>query len=240
MFDVLVESNRKGRRDVKGTVGGMLTSTVLQTALIAAAVVATQQVVDHTQEDRMDTIQLILDEPKPDEPEPEPEEAPPVITSLNPPPKGFQVLSAPIDIPTEIPPIDLNQRFDPRDFSGVGVEGGVFQGVEGGTGDVTDLSQVFSESVVDETPERLSCPVPQYPRMMQQANVEGNVLLQFVVETNGHVERNNIEVLSSTHRAFEAPARDMIQKCLFRPGRVRANAVRVLVQMPIVFTLSNR
>jgi hypothetical protein len=32
----------------------------------------------------------------------------------------------------------------------------------------------------------------------------------------------------------------MIQKCLFRPGRVRANAVRVLVQMPIVFTLSNR
>lgn len=239
MFDVLVESNRKGRRDVSGTIGGMLTSTVLQVALMAAAVVATGKVAHEVQEARIDTIQLVLDEPQ-DEPEPEPEEAPPVITSLNPPPKGFQVLTAPVDIPTEIPPINLDQRFDPRDFSGVGVEGGVFQGVEGGTGPVTDLSQVFSEAVVDETPERLSCPVPQYPRMMQQANIEGNVLLQFVVETDGHVSRSTIEVLNSTHRAFEGPARDMIQKCLFRPGRVRASAVRVLVQMPIVFALQVR
>ncbi len=239
MFDVLVESDRKGRRDVSGTIGGMLTSTVFQTALIAAAVLATGKVAQEIEESRIDTIELVLDEPQ-EEPEPEPEEAPPIITSLNPPPKGFQVLTAPVDIPTEIPPIDLDQRFDPRDFSGVGVEGGVFQGVEGGTGPVTDLSQVFSEAVVDETPERLSCPVPQYPRMMQQANIEGNVLLQFVVETDGHVSRSTIEVLNSTHRAFEGPARDMIQKCLFRPGRVRASAVRVLVQMPIVFALQTR
>jgi protein TonB len=186
----------------------------------------------------IDTIVLTLDRPE-QEPEPEPEEAPPVVTSLNPPPRGFQVLTAPVDIPTEIPPVNLEERFDPRDYSGVGVEGGVFSGVEGGTGPV-DLNQVFAESVVDEVPERISCPPVDYPRMMQQANIEGQVLLQFVVETDGHVTSGSIETLSSSHRAFEGPARDMIARCLFRPGRVRASPVRVLVQMPILFTLAGR
>ncbi len=239
MFDVLVESNRKGRRDVSGTIGGLFFSSVFQIAVIIGAVYATMQVAEEVQSMSMDTIVLTLDEPEPEQEEQPDEPPPPVITSLNPPPKGFQVLMAPVDIPTEIPPVDLNERFDPRDYTGVGVEGGVFSGVEGGTGPV-DLSQVFAEAVVDEAPERLSCPVPQYPRMMQQANIEGQALLQFVVEPDGHVTRQTIEVMSSTHRAFEGPARDMIQRCLFRPGKVRASSVRVLVQMPVVFTLRNR
>ncbi len=240
MFDNLVESNRSGRRDVKGTIMGMFGSTVFQAAVMVAAVYATMGVAQEVSEAvDIDTIMLQLDEPE-EQPEEQPEEPPPIVTSLNPPPKGFQVLMAPVDIPTEIPPVNLEQRFDPRDYSGVGVEGGVFQGVEGGTGPVVDLAQVFAEAVVDEVPERISCPLPEYPRMMQQANIQGQVLLQFVVETDGHVKDENIEVLSASHRAFEGPAKDMISKCLFRPGRVRANPVRVLVQMPIVFTLQGR
>ncbi len=240
MFDNLVESNRRGQRDVKGTIMGMFGSTVFQAAVMVAAVYATMGVAQEvTEAVDIDTIMLQLDEPE-EQPEEQPEEPPPVVTSLNPPPKGFQVLTAPVDIPTEIPPVNLEQRFDPRDYSGVGVEGGVFQGVEGGTGPVVDLAQVFAEAVVDEVPERISCPLPEYPRMMQQANIQGQVLLQFVVETDGHVKGENIEILSASHRAFESPARDMIAKCLFRPGRVRASPVRVLVQMPIVFTLEGR
>ena len=133
----------------------------------------------------------------------------------------------------------LEERFDPRDYSGVGVEGGVFSGVEGGTGPV-DLQQVFAESVVDEVPEQISCPPVDYPRMMQQANIEGQVLLQFVVETDGHVKRESIQTLSASHQSFEQPARNLIARCLFRPGRVRAKPVRVLVQLPIFFTLQGR
>ncbi len=239
MFDNLVESNRKGRRDVKGVIGGMFTSTIVQTLLVAGAVYATMGVAQEATDSLdIDTIILQLDEPE-QEPEEEPDEPPPIVTSLNPPPKGFQVLTAPVDIPTEIPPINLEERFDPRDYSGVGTEGGVFSGVEGGTGPV-DLTQVFAEAVVDEVPERISCPLPDYPRMMQQANIEGQVLLQFVVETDGHVNPSSIESLNSSHKAFEGPARDMISKCLFRPGRVRASPVRVLVQMPIIFNLAGR
>jgi protein TonB len=237
VFDVLVESNRRGRRDFKGTIMGMVTSTVGQTIVIIAAVMATMGVAEEVTEVDIDTIMLVMDEPEPEEEQPE-EPPPPVITSLNPPPRGFQVLSAPVDIPTEIPPIDLEERFDPRDYSGVGVEGGVFSGVEGGTGPV-DLEQVFAEAVVDEVPERISCPPLEYPRMMRQANIEGQVLLQFVVETDGHVKGESIQTLSASHQAFEGPARNLIARCLFRPGRVRARPVRVLVQMPIFFNLTS-
>lgn len=235
MFENLVESNPTNRRKgLKGALSSTLLSVVFHFGIITAAVYATMGVVQEARQVDMDTIMLTFDEPEPDKPD---EPPPPIITSLNPPPKGFQVLSAPVDIPREIPPIDLNQRFDPRDYSGVGVEGGVFSGVTGGTGPV-DLTQVFAEAVVDEVPDRISCPMPDYPRMMQQANIEGQVLLQFVVDTTGHVEPPSIKTQSASHRAFEGPAKDMIAKCLFRPGRVRGRPVRVLVQMPINFTLA--
>jgi len=100
------------------------------------------------------------------------------------------------------------------------------------------VAQVFDESVLDRVPERLSCPVPAYPALMREARIEGQVQLQFVVEIDGTVESNTVEVLDSSHRAFEAPARNMIARCRFRPGRVDESPVRTLVQMPIIFHLS--
>jgi TonB family protein len=148
---------------------------------------------------------------------------------------GVQVISiAPVEVPHELPGIDLSQRFDPRDFSGVGVEGGVFGDSAAGP---VDLGQVFRDAVVDVMPERVSCPPAQYPAEMWQARIEGTVVLQFVVETDGHVEPETIEVVRSTHEAFEAPAKEMTAGCMFRPGRVRTAAVRVLIRMPLMFTL---
>jgi TonB family protein len=183
---------------------------------------------EEVQEVVADTTMIFIQEtPEEDEP------PPPEVLDL-PPPKGFRTLAAPINIPTGIPPIDLSQQFDPRDFSGIGVEEGVFEGVEEGP---IDLAQVFTEAVVDEPPERISSPPLEYPRMMQQAGVEGSVVLQGVVDTTGRIEANSIAVISSTNRAFEGPARQLLRRSLFRPGRVRGQAVRVLIQLPIQFTL---
>jgi TonB family protein len=73
--------------------------------------------------------------------------------------------------------------------------------------------------------------------MMQQAGVEGMVVLQGVVDTSGRIERESVEVISSTQRAFDGPAMQLLRRCIFRPGRVRGSAVRVLVQLPVQFTL---
>ncbi len=228
MFDNLMESNPSREGQLGRLFSGSSVSVILHTGLIYFAVVMTMGGLEEAEEIVADTTMIFIQEtPEEDEP------PPPEVLDL-PPPKGFRTLAAPINIPTGIPPIDLSQQFDPRDFSGIGVEEGVFEGVEEGP---IDLAQVFTEAVVDEPPERISSPPLEYPRMMQQAGVEGSVVLQGVVDTTGRVEANSIAVISSTNRAFEGPARQLLRRSLFRPGRVRGQAVRVLIQLPIQFTL---
>jgi biopolymer transport protein ExbD len=142
---------------------------------------------------------------------------------------GVQVigLAPPGEVPRALPPVDVSERFDPRDY----VEGVVI-------GDSTlRLAEVFNEAVVDALPELLSCPPVHYPEAMRMAAIEGVVVLQAVVEVDGRVKPEMIEVLRSTHEAFEAPAKQTLAGCTFRPGKVRQTAVRVLVQMPLMFTL---
>jgi hypothetical protein len=47
---------------------------------------------------------------------------------LDVPLKGFQTLAALPEIPTSMPPVDLQEHFDPKDYSGTGVEGGAADG----------------------------------------------------------------------------------------------------------------
>jgi len=225
VFDTLIVS-RPQKQGFARRLPGSLFSLTMHVVLIYAAVQATMKGDLGPLEATLDTNMVFLDEKEP-EPEPEPEAPPP-------PPKGFQTLMAPVEIPTSIPPINLNEKFDPRQFSGVGVELGVAEGVMGGP---VDLTQIFVEAVVDEPPERISFPAPEYPRILLEARVEGTVVLEAVIDTTGHAEPPSIKVISSTNRAFEAPAREAMRRGLFRPGRVRGQAVRVLVQMPLRFVI---
>ena len=226
MFDNLMESDPK-KRGLRGAAATSFSSIAAHVVIIGFAVVATMKTAEEASSLVSDTTMVFIQEQEEEEP------PPPELLDL-PPPKGFRTLSAPINVPTSIPAIDLNQQFDPRDFSGVGVEEGIFEGI----GDAPiDLAQIFNEAVVDEPPERISSPPLEYPRTMQQAGVEGMVVLQAVIDTSGRVERGSIEVVQSTNAAFESAARRLLERSLFRPGRVRGRPVRVLIQLPIQFTL---
>jgi TonB family protein len=224
VFDTLIVSSPK-KQGLRSRLGSSTFSLVTHGLLIYLAIEVTLGRGLQNAGNQIDTNMVYIEqkEDKPQEPE-----APP------PPPKGFQTLMAPISIPTSIPPINLNETFDPRNFTGVGVEMGVAKGVD--TGPV-DLTQVFIEAVVDEPPERISFPPLDYPRMLLEARIEGTVTLEAVIDTTGHAEPNSIKVISSTNRAFEAPAKDGLRKALFRPGRVRGQAVRVLVHLPLRFVI---
>ncbi len=227
MFDTLIVSKPQKKGSLKRRVGGSTTSLVVHGVLIYLAVEATLNAGLQSAGSVIDTNMVYIEEKQEEKP-PEPEAPPP-------PPKGFQTLMAPISIPTTIPPINLNETFDPRNFTGVGVEMGVAKGVE--TAGPVDLTQVFIEAVVDEPPERISFPPLEYPRMLLEARIEGQVVLEAVIDTLGHAEPESIKVISSTNRAFEGPAKDGLRKALFRPGRVRGQAVRVLVHLPLRFVI---
>ena len=229
MFDNLIESKPKKQR----TFMQMVFSVVVHGLLIFGAIKATQGVAETIADRPIDTTVAFL---KPPEPVKQPEPPPPedVIVSANPPPKGFQTVIAPTDIPKDIPPVDLNQKpFDPRDFTGKGVEGGIAAGIAGGTGPVDVSGEVFLEAQLDDPVQPISIPTPRYPPVLQSAGIAGSVDLQYVVDTTGHAEPNSFKVMKTMHPAFAEPAKEAIAKGVFKPAKFKGQPVRQLVQQRI-------
>lgn len=223
MFDHLIESNNKPNK--KKAFGLGFVSLIGHSVLVLAAVVATLTAGEQSDDAIADTAMVFLNQ----EEQKKPEEQPPVVDV--PLLKGFQTVVAPTDIPTNIPPINLQEHFDPKDYTGTGVEGGI------GTGIVPAGDQVYMESVVEERPELLTRPPLQYPDLLRQAGVQGRVLVQAIIDTSGRAEPNSVKVIQSPNPGFDQPAKQMVLKALFRPARVHGRAVRVLVNLPIDFTI---
>ena len=229
MFDNLIESQAKR----KSSLGQTITSVIVHAVLILAAVKATQGIAEAAEEKPIDTTVVFL-KPPAETPPPTPPPPQDVVVSANPPPKGFQTVVAPTDIPKDIPPVNLNQKaFDPRDFTGKGVEGGVSTGIIGGTGPVDVGSVVVSSAEADEPPRMLTPGPLRTPSGFE--GVPGRVMLSFIVDTLGRAEPPSVKVVTSTNKVFEEPAKDVILKANFKPGRNGGRTVRVLVQQPVVF-----
>src|SRR5690348_3116706 len=112
--------------------------------------------------------------------------------------------------------------------------------VPGGWGpsglDGTD-STIFDPRVTDDPPQLLSAPVPAYPPLLRDSGIQGVVTVQSVIDTLGRAEPASLRVVNSPHPGFDRPALDCVRRALFRPGRVHGRAVRVLVSIPLHFTL---
>jgi len=199
-------------------------SLVGHSILVLLAVIATITAGQAATDEIPDTMMVFLNQE-----EKKPEEQPPVLEI--PQLKGFQTVVAPTDIPTNIPPINLQEHFDPKDYSGTGVEGGI------GTGIVPSSNQVYMESVVEERPEVLSGPQLQYPDLLRQAAIQGRVLVQAIIDTTGRAEPQSVKVIQSPNPGFDQSARNYVLRALFRPARVHGRAVRVLINLPIDFKI---
>jgi periplasmic protein TonB len=231
VFENLIESKPKAKKSAGQTV----VSLVVHAAVIAGAVKVTQGAAETIKDIVADTTMVFLKPPPP--PPPPPDQPPPdVVVAANPPPKGFQTVVAPTDIPKDIPPIDLNEKpFDPKDFTGKGVEGGIAAGIVGGTGPVDVSGEVFLEAQLDDPVQPISIPQPRYPPVLQSAGIAGAVDLQYVVDTTGHAEPNSFKVMKTTHPAFVEPAKEAIAKGVFKPAKFKGQPVRQLVQQRISF-----
>jgi protein TonB len=233
MFDQLLESKAEKQKRF----GGGLISVIVHVSVIALAVVATSTAKEVLEKPKAEEVQFV--EVKPDEPPPpEPEQAPPPeVVAAPPPPKGFQVLTAPVDIPDVIPDIDLTKSVtNEDDFSGRGVEGGIAKGVVGGTGPVTD--QPFFEFQV-EKPAIASQgnPPPRYPEILRGAGVEGETLVQFVVDTTGRADMGTFKVLKSDHDLFTNAVRSILPQYRFLAAETGGRKVKMYVQMPFKFNI---
>src|SRR5829696_2391764 len=126
MFNQLIESKPKKQK----MAGGTLFSIIFHGTLGVAAVVATAKAGIADDKNKQEKVQFV--EMKKEPPKPKPKEPPPPpkdVVVKAPPPKGFQVLRAPVEIPIKIPDIDLSKKVtDESDFTGKGVKGGSGKG----------------------------------------------------------------------------------------------------------------
>src|SRR3954471_14194420 len=230
MFDNLIESKAKKQRRA----GGMVFSAVLHAVLITGAIYGTLQAKEQLEKPKAEKVEFVemkkKDEPPPPKEEPKP--PPPDVVMKAPPPKGFQVLTAPIKIPDVLPDIDLSKKVtDEGDFTGNGVAGGIGKGVVGGTGPVGDQTY-FEFQVEKQVAPAPGNPGPRYPDMLRSANVEGEVLVQFVVDTTGRVEMSQFKVLKTSHDLFTNAVKQALTGMRFYPAEIGGRKVKQLVQQP--------
>ncbi len=222
MFENLIETKPKRPK----TARGMAISVAVHVVLIGAAVYGTLQAKEAIEKPKAEKVEFV--EMKKDEPPPPKEPEPP------PPPeiKGFQVLTAPIKIPDVLPDIDLSRKVtDESDFSGKGVQGGVAQGLP--------VDQTYFEFQVEKQVSGIPGTVNlRYPDMLRSANVEGEVLVQFVVDTTGRADLREFKVLKSSHDLFTNAVKTALVQMRFYPAEIGGRKVKQLVQQPFNFTLT--
>jgi TonB family protein len=138
------------------------------------------------------------------------------------------VRDVPPQAPIGLPAIDDRQPFDPKLLRRSGGGDPRVDGVPDGP---------WSWTAVDDPPALLAGPPLAYPDALRRAGTQGTVVAQVVIDTLGRAEPGSL-VLESSHAGFEAAAQAYVLGAVFRPGLAHGRAVRVLVRLPIAFTLT--
>ncbi len=265
MMTTLLESKPHKQKSA----GGTIFSVVFHSAIIFFAIYATARAgVDKDNEKREQKVNFVTikkKEPPPPpevkkkEPPPPPKvKKPPKVTDHTPkplppvpkaeiaPPKGFQVLKAPVNVPVELPKIDLSAKVtNEADFSGKGTAGGTASGKEGGTGKkeggstapAIDPNKAYSEDQVEQAVAPISGTQVDYPESMRSTGVEGQVDAQFVVDENGRVQGGSFKVLNSPNSAFADAVKRALSGMRFRPAKIGNTKVSQVVQQSFKFRL---
>ena len=99
---------------------------------------------------------------------------------------------------------------------------------------------IFTIIEVDTVAARLpESAAPRYPAELLEKRIEGQVIVQFVVDTTGRADPGSFVVVVSSHPEFGQSVRDALPGMRFSPARIGALKVRQLVELPFTFTIAD-
>lgn len=93
-----------------------------------------------------------------------------------------------------------------------------------------DRPKVFHPPRYDHNPE------PTYPEIAKRRGIQGRVLLEVLVDTNGTVKRVSLKE-SSGSRILDEAALEAVKRWIFTPATEDGSPVEALVEIPILFRL---
>ena len=100
--------------------------------------------------------------------------------------------------------------------------------VTNATEGTTDPKAIWVVTAVSQRPVMRGGLRISVPDSLRQRGIHGDVVLEYVIDTLGHVEPA-MRVVSSAYPELIAPAKAALSRALFRPGRVQGRPVRVLL-----------
>ena len=78
---------------------------------------------------------------------------------------------------------------------------------------------------------------PPYPPAMLAKRIEGNVAVQYIVDTTGRADTTSFVVLSTTHDDFARSVKETLPRMRFRAAKMNDTKVRQLVQQLFSFKI---
>jgi hypothetical protein len=93
----------------------------------------------------------------------------------------------------------------------------------------------FSFQVEKEATVVRGSPTPTYPLDLRQAHINGDVIAQFVVDTNGKAIMGTFKEVKSTNPEFTDAVRTSVPLMRFVPATIGGHKVKQLVEMPFGF-----
>lgn len=144
-----------------------------------------------------------------------------------------------VDLPTVVPVNAFTQPLQPPPPPGMTANKGAINipvnppGANFGRG----IKDLFDINNLDQKPVARVQNPPQYPYEMSRAGISGEVAVEFIINSNGDVVETR--VIRSSHREFEVPAMQAVQKWKFKPGRKGGKAVATKASQLIEFNLED-
>ncbi|HVX40977.1 MAG TPA: energy transducer TonB [Gemmatimonadaceae bacterium] len=141
-------------------------------------------------------------------------------------------------VPRAIPPV-VNVAATLADLPIGPAAAGAARGVPTGIVDTGDGSPADEQWVgAAVLTHLLATATPRYPESLRDAGVDGEVLVQFTVDTSGRVDASTIRVLRSTHGLFTRAVLDALRRFRFAPAVVGGRRVPALAEMPFEFRIA--
>jgi protein TonB len=172
-----------------------------------------------------------MPELEPEEPEPIDSDEPPTERVEFAPPMAT-------DVPQVVQVDSFVQQVQPPPPEGVKPVAGVIAIPQSRLLGLGKGIEVFDINTLDQKPTPRVQIQPQYPFEMRRAGIEGEVVIEFIVDTNGDVR--NPFIVRSTQREFETAAIQAVSKWKFRPGKKGGRVVNTgRVQQLITFSIND-
>lgn len=231
MLGVLLESRARRQRRA----GGAVLSVATHLAIVAVITMTTVRIAPARPNHERPTT-VFFEAPK--------TAPPPVARVIEDRRSSGPVFSVPIrptievprTIPSSLPSIDFKDATTSNDvFIGGGASGGASRPRGILDGERRDSAEWRGTELLMRI---VTTAKPRYPERLRETGIEGTVIVRFIVDTTGRVDRRSAQIISSTHDLFSRAVLDALDGFRFRPAEVGARHVAALAEMPFEFRIT--